>query len=139
VGLLAALIVTFALMAIHEGIHGVTIGRFGGAPEYGATMVGKVLPAFYCTSPGTRFTRSQFILVALAPALLLVPATALGIAQLPHGGWLVVPAAIHLGGCIGDFAMAIVVTRLAPGTLVEDRKSGMRLYLPAAGAIPTAT
>jgi hypothetical protein len=68
-----------------------------------------------------------------------VPATALSVALLPHGGWLVVPAAMHPGGCIGDFTMAYVVARLATGTRVEDLKSGMRFYLPAGSAVAAAT
>jgi hypothetical protein len=138
-GLLLVIVITFALMAIHEAIHGIVFSRFGGTPQYGATMVGKVLPAFYCTSPGMRFTKAQYILIALAPAMVLVPATVLGVALLPHGGWLVVPAAMHLGGCIGDFAMTYIVARIAPGSLVEDLKSGMRFYLPAGSAVAAAT
>lgn len=136
VGLLLAIVVTFALMVMHEGIHGAMISRFGGTPRYGATMIGNVLPAFYCTSPGTRFTQRQFILIAMAPALALVPATALGVTLLPGGGWLVVPAAIHLGGCIGDVAMTLIAARLLTGSLIEDMKSGMRFHLPAGSVVP---
>jgi hypothetical protein len=134
--LLIAVIATFGLMVAHEGVHGVAIAAFGGKPVYGATMIGKALPAFYCTSPGTLFTRAQFVAIALAPAVVLGIGTAIAIATLPASGWLVVPAAIHLGGCVGDFAMTIIAARLPAGSRVEDMKSGMRLYLPAEDASP---
>jgi hypothetical protein len=118
------------IMIVDEGIDGVAIAAFGGKPEFGATMVGKALPAFYCTSVGTRFSRVQFVTIALAPAIVLGVGTAIAIAALPAGGWLVVPAAIHIGGCVGDFAMTIVAARLPAESLVEDMKSGMRIYIP---------
>src|SRR5690606_317700 len=101
------LAVVLVLMILHEGVHGIAIAAFGGKPEYGAIMIGKVMPALYCTSPGTRFTRAQFIVIALAPAVVIGLGTAVAIAALP-AGWLVVPAAMHLGGCVGDFAMTII-------------------------------
>lgn len=120
----------FVLMILHEGIHGIAIAAFGGKPEYGAIMIGKVMPAFYCTSRGTRFTRLQFTVIALAPAVVLGVGAAIAIALLPSSGWLVVPAAIHLAGCVGDFAMTFIAARLPAGSLIEDMRSGMRLYLP---------
>lgn len=134
--LLIAVVATFAMMVVHEGVHGVAVAVFGGKPVFGATMVGQVMPAYYCTSIGTRFTKTQFLAIALAPAVVLGVGAALAIVALPSSGWIVVPAAFHLGGCVGDFAMALIVARLPAGTLVEDRKSGMRLYLPAGEAVP---
>jgi len=128
--------VVLVLMILHEGVHGIAIAAFGGKPEYGAIMIGKVMPALYCTSPGTRFTRAQFIVIALAPAVVIGLGTAVAIAALP-AGWLVVPAAMHLGGCVGDFAMTIIAARLPRGSRIEDMKSGMRLYLPDETAVPT--
>ncbi len=136
--LLIAVLATFGLMILHEGVHGIAIAAFGGTPVYGATIVGKALPAFYCTSHGTRFTKAQFTTIALAPAVVIGIGTAVAIAALP-AGWLVVPAAIHLGGCVGDFAMTIIAARLPRESRIEDLKSGMRLYLPAEPTVPTTT
>ena len=133
---LIAVIATFSLMVVHEGVHGVAVAAFGGKPVFGATMIGNAMPAFYCTSIGNRFTKAQFLAIALAPAVVLGIGTAIAIAWLPSSGWLVVPAALHLGGCVGDFVMARIVARLPSGSLVEDRKSGMRLYLPTGEAVP---
>lgn len=133
VGLLMTIVLTFALMVGHEGIHGLVVTRFGASPSYGAMMMGKAVPVLYCTAPGKVFTRSQFTAIALAPALVITIVSALIIGFVPRGGWLVVPAAMHLGGCVGDFGMTAIVTRQAPGTMVEDLKTGMRFLPPPAG------
>lgn len=128
IGIGVALILTLVLMVLHELVHGLVIRLFGGRPSYGMTMLSRVTPAFYCTAPGARFTRGQFIGIAAAPFLVLGVATALVVAFAPMGGWLVLPAAVHAAGCIGDFVMILIVLRQPSGTLVEDMKSGMRFH-----------
>jgi hypothetical protein len=130
--MLVALGVTLALvlglMVAHEGLHGLAFRGFGGTPAYGTTMVGGVLPAFYCACPGTRFTRRQFTVVLLAPfvVLTLVCLAAMLIGR--WSSWLVVPAAFHLSGCIGDFAMVAMVARQPRGTTIEDLPNGVRFH-----------
>lgn len=128
VGLVVTLALTFILMVIHEAIHGVVVAAFGARPKFGVTMIGKAIPAFYCTAPGKRFTKTQFLIVALAPLVILGGLLFPVVAFVPLGGWLVLPAAIHLGGCVGDMALAWVAARQPRGTLIEDMKSGMRFY-----------
>lgn len=130
-GLGVTLVVTLVLMVLHEFTHGMVVRRFGGVPTYGAMMMGKVMPVLYCTSEGQQFTRGQFLVILLAPLVVLGLACAVLVAVLPWGGWLVLPAAVHLGGCVGDLWMAAVVLRLPSDTRVEDRKAGMRFH-PAA-------
>lgn len=128
VGLVVTVALTFGLLVLHEYTHGLAVRGFGAAPTYGAMMMGKVMPVFYCTSVGHRFTRRQFLVILMAPLVLVSLICAVLILALPLSGWLVVPAAIHLGGCVGDLWMAVVVLREPGDTLVEDRKTGMRFY-----------
>ncbi len=132
--LLIGTFVTLALigvaLVVHEWIHALVVKRTGGTPTYGAKMIGSIMPVFYVTSEGQLFTRKQFIAVALAPLVVLSVVFAVLIAVLPFGGWLVLPAAIHIGGCVGDLVMAWKAWRAQPGTLVEDRIAGLRFYLP---------
>lgn len=125
-GIAMTLVLSFALMVVHEGVHALAIWGFGGAPRFGATMIGKVIPALYCTAPGKQFTKAQYLVVALAPLVALGGACAVAVAYVPLGGWLVLPAAIHLSGCVGDIALAWVAARQPQGTRIEDLKSGMR-------------
>lgn len=133
--LLVAILVTLALtgaaLVIHEWIHALVVKRTGGTPAYGAKLIGKIMPVFFVTSAGHRFTRKQFIAVALAPLAVLSVVFAVLIVAAPFGGWLVLPAALHTGGCVGDIVMAWKAWREQPGTLVEDRIEGLRFYLPA--------
>ena len=131
IAIIATLALTGAALVIHEWIHALAVKRTGGRPTYGAKIIGKVMPVFYVTSEGQLFTRKQFIAVALAPLIVLSTGFAVSIAAVPFGGWLVLPAALHTGGCVGDIVMAWKAWREPPGTLVEDRIAGLRFYLPA--------
>lgn len=123
-------VLTLPLYVVHEWIHGLTMRRFGVRPRYGWGAVGGVPGYLYCAACGARFTRGQYATVALAPCLLLSTLGALAVALLPWGGWLVVPLAFHLGGCVGDFWAVALVLRRPPGTVVEDLTTGVRFHLP---------
>lgn len=125
---IATVTLTLLLMALHEGVHGVAIRACGARPQFGSAMMGGVVPVLYATAPGAWFTRRQFTAIALSPAVVLTAAAVEIIAVVPYGGWLVVPAAIHLGGCVGDFGMTAIVARQPLGTMVEDLKTGMRFH-----------
>ncbi|MDQ3327661.1 MAG: DUF3267 domain-containing protein [Chloroflexota bacterium] len=118
----------FLLIVTHELLHGLTMRLFGGRPRYGVGVMGKILPYFYCTAEGERFTRAQFATVALAPTVAISLLGALAVAYLPYGGWLVLPLGLHLGGCIGDVWVLGVVLKQPRGTMIEDMKTGVRFH-----------
>jgi hypothetical protein len=115
------------LVVVHEGIHALAMAAFGARPEFGAVAIGKVLPAVYTTAPGHRFTRAQYLAVALAPAVIL---SVIGLAGCftAVGGYLVIPLATHLAGCTGDGAASLRVLREPAGTVCEDLRDGIRFY-----------
>ncbi|MEJ5998180.1 DUF3267 domain-containing protein [Corynebacterium sp. H130] len=127
--LLGMLLFVFVFMVVHELIHGFALRTLGHKPKYGATMVGGVMPAFYCTSPGARLGKGAFVYVALLPGIVLaiLPAVYI-IAQLPLSGWLVVPAGVLLGGAVGDWFMTVKALRAPKGALVEDIRDGIRIW-----------
>jgi hypothetical protein len=128
--LLLILGLTLLLFIAHEGLHGLVMWGFGARPKFGATLVGRVLPAFYATAPGHRFSRRQYLAVAVAPAIVISLA---GFATLltVWPGYLVVPLAIHLSGCVGDAAATSQVVRQPRGTICEDLTDGIRFLRPA--------
>src|SRR5262249_39788954 len=71
--LLLALFAVLALIVLrfvaHEALHGVTMAAFGARPRFGAMLLGQVAPVVYTTAPGHRFTRGQYLTVALTPAV----------------------------------------------------------------------
>jgi hypothetical protein len=130
IGLLEILLVvalTTLLVIAHEGIHGLVMLCFGARPRFGALLVGRAMPALYATSEGHRFTRGQYLAVAAAPALTI---SALGFWACfgAWAGYLVVPLAIHLGGCVGDGFACWRVLQEPPGTRCEDLRDGIRFF-----------
>ncbi len=129
--LLTAALTVFLFVA-HEGVHGLVMAAFGARPRFGALMIAGVAPALYTTAPGHLFSRTQYLAVALTPAVaismlgVVACSTAVGVVA-------VVPFAIHLSGCVGDFAASLRLLREPRGTLCEDRRDGIRFHRPAAG------
>ena len=118
------------LLCIHEAIHGLFFKLF--CPEnpvkYGFKW--KSLMA-YATSPGSLYNRQQFMVIALAPFVLISLALTLGLAL----GWLsdtlyVVLAACHAAGCVGDFYYAyLLLVKFARADIrIEDTETGIFIY-----------
>jgi hypothetical protein len=122
-----AVALTFALAAVHEAMHGLVMRTFGASPEFGVLRVGGIPLGFFTTAPDHHFSRRQYLLVALAPFLVITP---LGAAAclLPFGGYLAVPLAIGFGGCIGDLAITWRVLRAPSNADCEDLRDGLRFW-----------
>jgi len=130
IGLIEILVVaalTALLLVVHEGIHGLVMLTFRARPTFGAVLVGGAMPALYATSVGHRFSRSQYLTVAATPAV-LISVVGFLLCFGPWGGYLIVPLAIHLGGCVGDLFACGRVLRERPGTEFEDLRDGIRFH-----------
>jgi hypothetical protein len=125
--ILVITLVTTALMGVHEGIHGLVMRMFGARPTFGAMLVGHVVPAFYATAAGHRFTRRQYLLIAAAPAVSISLVGFIACFS-PWGGYLIVPLAIHFGGCVGDGFAVLRTLREPATTRCEDLRDGVRFY-----------
>ena len=117
----------FGLGAIHEGVHGVVMIACGAKPEFGILRLEGMPAGFYATAPGHRFGRGAYLLICFAPLVVLAP-LGIPLCLLPFGAYLVVPLAVHLGGCIGDMTIALHVLRGPRDVVVEDMRDGMRLW-----------
>ena len=125
--ILLVVALTALLLVMHEGIHGLVMLGFGARPSFGVVLVGGAMPALYATSAGHRFSRAQYLTVATAPAVVI---SVLGFLLCfgPWGGYLIVPLALHLGGCVGDLFACGRVLREHPGTEFEDLRDGIRFH-----------
>ncbi len=125
--LAVAIVVLAVLVIVHEGIHGFGMLVFHASPKFGATVIAKAFPAVYATAPGHRFSRRQYLVIALAPALAI---SLVGFAMCfsSVGGYLVVPLALHLSGCTGDFIASWRVLQEPAGTAYEDLRDGIRFW-----------
>ena len=120
---------TFLLVVAHEAIHGLAMLVVGARPEFGALLIGGAMPALYATAAGQRFSRRKYLIVSAAPA---VTVSALGFLAClgPWAGYLIVPLAVHLGGCVGDAFAFWRTLREPAGTTCEDLRDGIRFHRP---------
>ncbi len=124
IGLIAVVLV------VHEGIHGLAFLAYGGRPTFGFGIAGKVLPFLYCTSVGQRLSVARYLVVALAPTIVVNSALVAALYS-PAAAWFIFPLAAHLGGCVGDWFLVFRALRAPRGSLVEDMKDGLIIYKPA--------
>jgi hypothetical protein len=126
--------ITVLLMVLHEAIHGVVMRGLGARPRFGAVLVGHVVPALYTTADGYRFTRAGYLVVAATPAV-AISVVGFALCFGPLAAYLVVPLAIHLGGCVGDGFAVLRTLREPSSTRCEDLREGIRFHRapPAAG------
>ncbi|WP_435066356.1 DUF3267 domain-containing protein [Halobaculum sp. EA56] len=122
---LAVAVLATVIIVPHEWLHGVAIRRYGGTPRYGVGLAHFVLPYAYATTDH-RFTRDQFLVVLLAPLVVL---TAVGVPLMIAFGWswLVVPLAANAGGAVGDLWMTMTLLGYPSHVHVEDHRTGIRI------------
>jgi Putative zincin peptidase len=124
------LAITFGTTVIHELVHGITFAAFGGSPRYGL-KVKYFLPLVYATSPGDLFHRNAFIVIALAPLIVIDIICLLLLAIFPQAFWLIWVIAFNTGGAIGDIWIAVQLLRCSKSVRVEDREEGIAIYAPS--------
>jgi hypothetical protein len=124
-GLLVFLVLMTGVVVPHEYVHGLAIQYYGGEPRYGVGLAHFVLPYAYATA-SEEFSRNQFVVIALAPLVVL---SAVGTAaMLAFGwGWLVVPLAANAGGAVGDVWMTLTVLSYPEHVRVADHTTGVRV------------
>jgi len=130
--LLAVVIIYAAVIVLHEGTHGLFLAWFT-----------HTRPAFafrgyyaYAAAPGWYFPRNQYMLVSLAPLVLL---SLLGLAVLtfvPAGWFLSVISfmAFNASGAVGDLAVFFWLLRQPSTCLAYDVGDAVTLYLPSGGS-----
>lgn len=123
------ILLVLAILPLHEWIHGLAIGYFGHRARYGIKPLKGVL---YATADGALFWRNQYIVVALAPlvviSLIMLVASLFFPAETAL--WLMFAAALNATGAVGDLWMFIAVMRwrFPPHILVRDEEDGMRVF-----------
>jgi hypothetical protein len=80
-------------------------------------------PILFASAPGYWLTWGQYLKYMLAPTVVLNSAC-LPLLLTPIWWVAVVPMAVHLGGCAGDWWIASVVCRFPHDTMFEDTQDG---------------
>lgn len=125
VGLVSLLLVG-SVIVLHEGVHAAVIRYYGGDVSFGVGVAQFVVPYAYVTTT-RRLTRNQFLVVALAP-LVVVSAVGVPVLIALEAPILVVPLAFNAGGAIGDLWIAGILLRYPRHVVVEDSVTGLRIY-----------
>ena len=123
-----------ATMILHEAIHGLVFLFLGGKPHFGAKLLGGFFPVVYASAAGPFVSRNHYLLVGLAPFLVLTPLFLLmGILVCDDGVALIAltAMAMNIAGSTGDLQVAWKVRQLGGGTLFEDTSDGFNWYRPS--------
>lgn len=129
VAVLVVLVITFGG---HEAIHGLAIRWAGHRPRFGMELRKGVM---YATADGALFPRNHFVIIALAP---LVVITLVGMALMilvpdSIGYYIGLIVVLNAAGAIGDLWMTAAVLRYPPDTLVRDEADSIRIYARSSG------
>ncbi len=122
---IAGMVITLAL---HEFVHGIAMRFFGARPQYGISIL-----MLYTTSPGYAFRRNQYLVVALAPLIVLSASACIGIIIMAGSPWVLILAllaSINAAGAVGDLWISAVVLRYPSDAYVVDERDGIRILLP---------
>jgi len=131
---LSPLLLIVLTLIFHEWCHGLAFRWAGAKPRYGAKLVKRILPILYATAAGKWLTKRQYLVVALAPTVLV---NLVGVALM----WpptllrylLVLPLVANFCGCVGDWWMTLFILKLPASTMIEDTQEGFRYrYEPPA-------
>ena len=124
-----AIVALVLVMLIHELVHGVFFWRFAGQrPTFGI----KGLFPYAAAPSGVYFPRNQFLVVGIAPLVLL---TLVGLLLMVIAPVVIVPilllfVAFNVAGAAGDLVMVAWLLSYSPDTLMQDNGSGVIVYGP---------
>lgn len=119
-----------AAITIHELVHGVFFWLF----TKSRPLFGFKGAYAYAAAPDWYLPRNQFLVVGLAPLVLLSVGGLLLVAVVPVG-WLpalFIALVMNAGGAIGDLYVAALLLRTPPTTLTNDVGDAMTFYEPQA-------
>lgn len=125
-GLLGLVIDSVIVMTLHELVHGFFFWRFSGArPRFGVSW-----GYAYAGAPDWYFTRNPYLVIALAPLVVLTFVNTFLFVFAPANwlGWLYAAIILNAGGAIGDMLVAGRLLAAPPNTLVRDIGDAVSAY-----------
>jgi len=115
----------FIILPIHEAIHGLTILFWGGRPHFGA----KLPLALFCGARQQIFRRNQYIVVAMAPLVVISVAGMILTLLMPGlATYALFAIAGNISGAAGDLVVVWQLYHLPRHILVEDTETGYHAW-----------
>ena len=123
---LATVLIIFVTVTIHELVHGFFFWLFSKSrPQFGLG------PGYaYAAAPDWFFPKGQYIVIGLAPLVVLTVAGLIAIAIAPLA-WLptlFLAVVFNAGGAIGDMYVCARISLEAPNIWVKDTGDGFEVY-----------
>jgi Putative zincin peptidase len=113
------------MLPLHEALHGAAFLLWGGKPYFGA----KFPYALYCGAKNQLFRRNQYLVVGLAPLVVITLAGIVVTLVAPVLGMYALAVTVgNVSGAAGDVWSVARMLRLPATTLVEDTESGYRVW-----------
>jgi hypothetical protein len=131
--LVVSLVLVFVLLSVHELCHGLVFQAFGVRPRYGVNLRKGVA---YASAADHYFTRDAYLIVALAPIVLISIGTII-LMGLTGGGLRFIVAlmgTINAGSAVGDLWFVAVCLRHSRDLLVRDYGDGAELFIRQSGS-----
>ncbi len=126
--LIAALIF---VLVLHEGLHGAAGRLFRYKPIFG------VQPPLVFTTFDERIPRNHFIMIALAPLVLLNVAYVAGFPLTPWAVFWDLCFTVNTIGSIGDVWIVTRLLKHPSDTMFQDMKSGVRAWVSDTATTPS--
>jgi signal transduction histidine kinase len=113
------------ILPLHELVHAAAFLLWGGRPYFGTR-----LPyALYCGAKNQLFRRNQYLVVGLAPLVVITLAGIIFTLVSPALASYTIFATVgNISGAAGDVWAARRLLRLPPSVLVEDTEAGYRAW-----------
>jgi hypothetical protein len=130
-----ALVLVSVLLSVHELCHGLAFQTFGIRPRYGVNVRKGVA---YASASDHFVTRDAYLIVAMAPLVLITLGTVIGM-TLTGGGLRFVVAlmgTVNAGSAVGDLWFFGVCLRYPRTLLVRDYGDGAELFTRQSGSSP---
>lgn len=122
------------ILPIHELLHGVAFTFWGGKPYYGT----KLPLALYCSARDQIFPRNFYLIIGLAPLIVITLAGIIWTLAAPTLSPYVLFATVgNVAGAAGDLWVVRRLWALPSSVFVEDLETGYRAWAlaPAAGSV----
>lgn len=135
-GVVLVIVGVLGVIILHELIHGAAIRWAGHKPRYGFLQMDGIPVAFYATADDAYFPRNAFIVIALAPAVVITLVGAVLMIFLPDrlNYYLLLAVVVNGAGAVGDFYMTHIVLKFEEGrTLVQDNMEAITVFVRVAG------
>jgi Putative zincin peptidase len=113
------------ILPIHEMVHAAAFVLWGGKPYFGT----KLPYALYCGAKNQLFHRNQYLVVGLAPLVVITLAGIIFTLISPALASYTIFATVgNVSGAAGDVWVVRKLLRRSPSILVEDTESGYRAW-----------